>query len=156
MYRKIKNPWLDKEGYNCIGCAPNNPIGLHMEFHVDGEDVIGIWKPEQNYQGWIDVLHGGIQSLMMDEVGRWFVGYHKGVNAVTKELNVKFLKTVSTRWEKIKVRAKKVSEERADIKVHMDLINPDGEICATADATYFMNPRQLRNESLRIRYELEN
>lgn len=42
MYRKIKNPWLDKEGYNCIGCAPNNPIGLHMEFHVDGEDVIGI------------------------------------------------------------------------------------------------------------------
>lgn len=30
--RKIKNPWMDKEGYNCFGCSPDNPIGVHMEF----------------------------------------------------------------------------------------------------------------------------
>lgn len=30
--RKIKNPWMDKEGYNCFGCNPDNPIGVHMEF----------------------------------------------------------------------------------------------------------------------------
>lgn len=26
MINKIKNPWLDKPGYNCICCSPNNPL----------------------------------------------------------------------------------------------------------------------------------
>jgi hypothetical protein len=30
--KKILNPYLNKEGYNCVCCAPNNPVGLHLEF----------------------------------------------------------------------------------------------------------------------------
>lgn len=44
--RKIKNPWMDKEGYNCFGCSPDNPIGVHMEFFEDGDDIISFWKPD--------------------------------------------------------------------------------------------------------------
>ena len=33
--KKIINPWRNQEGYNCFGCSPDNPIGLHMEFHED-------------------------------------------------------------------------------------------------------------------------
>ena len=35
--KKILNPYLNKEGYNCVCCAPNNPVGLHLEFWEDGE-----------------------------------------------------------------------------------------------------------------------
>ena len=28
--KKIINPWLNRPEYNCFGCCPNNPIGLHM------------------------------------------------------------------------------------------------------------------------------
>lgn len=56
--RKIKNPWMDKEGYNCFGCSPDNPIGVHMEFFEDGDDIISFWKPQTHYQGWIDTMHG--------------------------------------------------------------------------------------------------
>ena len=28
--KKIINPWEGLDGYMCFGCAPNNPLGLHM------------------------------------------------------------------------------------------------------------------------------
>ena len=55
--RKIKNPWMQKEGYNCFGCSPDNPVGVHMEFYEDGDDIISFWKPQTHYQGWIDTMH---------------------------------------------------------------------------------------------------
>lgn len=48
--KKILNPYLNKEGYNCVCCAPNNPVGLHLEFWEEGEDVLTIWNPGENYQ----------------------------------------------------------------------------------------------------------
>ena len=47
--KKISNPYLNKEGYNCVCCAPNNPVGLHLEFWEEGEDVLTIWNPGENY-----------------------------------------------------------------------------------------------------------
>ena len=37
----------------CFGCAPNNPMGLHMEFFEDGDDIVAFWKPKDVYQGWL-------------------------------------------------------------------------------------------------------
>jgi len=41
--KKIINPWLHKPEYNCFGCCPENPIGLHIEFYEDGEYIVSIW-----------------------------------------------------------------------------------------------------------------
>ena len=71
--RKIKNPWIQKEGYNCFGCAPDNPIGLHMHFYEDGEQVVSYWQPQQHFQGWVGTLHGGIISTLIDETAGWVV-----------------------------------------------------------------------------------
>ena len=50
---KIKNPYLGKEGYRCICCSPENPIGLHLSFYEDGDDVLTQWRPSENFQGWV-------------------------------------------------------------------------------------------------------
>lgn len=42
--KKIINPWEGLDGYMCFGCAPNNPLGLHMEFFEDGDDIVAFWK----------------------------------------------------------------------------------------------------------------
>ena len=39
------------EGYNCIGCSPDNPFGLHLCFYEDGDDIVTTWKPSPLYQG---------------------------------------------------------------------------------------------------------
>ena len=71
--KKIINPWRNHEGYNCFGCSPDNPIGLHMEFYEDGDYIVSTWHPEHNYQGWVDTMHGGILSTLIDEVCGWVV-----------------------------------------------------------------------------------
>lgn len=71
--KKIINPWKGLEGYNCFGCAPNNEAGVRMEFYEDGEEIVSIWKPRPEYQGWIDTLHGGIQAVLLDEICAWVV-----------------------------------------------------------------------------------
>ena len=40
MMKKIINPWSGNPKYNCFGCSPNNPFGLHMEFYEDGDYLV--------------------------------------------------------------------------------------------------------------------
>ena len=49
--KKIINPWRNHDGYNCFGCSPDNPIGLHLEFYEDGDYIVSTWHPGHNYQG---------------------------------------------------------------------------------------------------------
>ena len=49
--KKIINPWEGLDGYMCFGCAPNNPLGLHMEFFEDGDDIVAFWKPQLTIRG---------------------------------------------------------------------------------------------------------
>ena len=44
--KKIKNPWIGAEGYNCFACCPDNPHGLHMEFYEDGDEVVRMHVPK--------------------------------------------------------------------------------------------------------------
>ena len=88
--RKISNPFAGKEGYHCFGCAPENPIGIHMEFYEDGDDVVSFWKPTPDYQGWIDTLHGGIQGTMLDETAAWVVFRKLQAVGVTTKLEVRY------------------------------------------------------------------
>jgi uncharacterized protein (TIGR00369 family) len=135
--RKIKNPWLKKEGYNCFGCAPDNPIGLHMDFFEDGEQIISYWRPQEYYQGWVDTLHGGIISTLMDETAGWVVTRKLQTAGVTSSLNVKFLKPVKTTESQITIRALVKERRRNIISIHVTLENSHEEICAEADAVYF-------------------
>ncbi len=54
--KKIINPGKGLEGYNCFGCAPNNEAGVRMDFYEDGEEIVSIWKPRPEYQGWIHCM----------------------------------------------------------------------------------------------------
>ena len=49
--KKIINPWIGTEGYNCFGCAPNNEWGVKMEFYEDGDDIVSFWQPDGRFQG---------------------------------------------------------------------------------------------------------
>ena len=135
--RKIQNPWTKKEGYNCFGCSPDNPFGLHMEFFEDGDQVVCFWKPTQNYQGWINTLHGGIISTLIDEIASWVVSRKLQTAGVTSRLNVQFRKPVMTTESQITLRAQMTDRKRNFITIHVTLENATGEICVEADAIYY-------------------
>ena len=135
--KKIHNGWADKPGYNCFGCCPDNPYGLHMEFMEDGDDVVCLWKPQDYFQGWIDTLHGGIQATLCDEIASWVIFRKLGTTGVTAKLEVRYKKSVSTLDERLTLRARMVEQRRNIVDIAIELYNGAGELCTTALATYF-------------------
>ena len=71
--KRIKSPWIGKKEYYCFGCCPDNKDGIRMQFYADGDEVVSVWKPQRQFQGWVDTLHGGIQAVMLDEICAWAV-----------------------------------------------------------------------------------
>ena len=110
--KKIINPWKGLDGYMCFGCAPENPQGLHMEFYEDGEDIVAFWEPESHYQGWLETLHGGIQTTMMDELAGWVVLRKLQTSGVTSRLDARFLKSISTREPRLMIRGRIKEQKR--------------------------------------------
>jgi len=121
MSRKIVNPYQTVENYNCFGCSSENPIGLHLSFREEGEEIVSEWIPDSRYTGWIDVLHGGIQATMMDEIASWVVFTKLKTAGVTREMTVKYRKSVLVSDGKIICRAqlKEINRSLATIEVKL-------------------------------------
>lgn len=52
----------------CFACGENNPIGLHLTFARVNEDSIRTeFTAQKVFQGYKDVVHGGIIGLLLDE-----------------------------------------------------------------------------------------
>ena len=137
--KRIINPWVGStKGYNCFGCCPDNPIGAHMNFYWDGEQVVSVWKAGPNFVSWIDTLHGGIQATLLDEICGWVVFYQLQTSGVTAKMEMRYRKPVSTLWPYIRLNAKLVEQRRNLAIVHGEILNPDGECCAECSCTYFI------------------
>lgn len=137
--KKIINPWigLEKEGYNCIGCAPNNPYGLKMEFYEDGDDIVSFWTPSENYQGWLHTLHGGIQSLLIDEIAGWLVARKMQTSGMTTNLEVKFKRPIATGLDvTLEIRAR-LTGVRHNLASISSQILCNGQLCTSGELTYF-------------------
>ena len=144
--RKIKNPWLAKEGYDCFGCSPVNPLGVKMEFYEDGDDVLCFWKPQPHYQGWINTLHGGIQATLIDECASWVLFRKLQTTGMTVKLDVRYRKAIMTTEPQITVRARLGEMRRNLAPVRVTVENSKGEVCAEADVTYFTFPEAKARE----------
>ena len=79
-----------RTGYNCFGCSPNNPFGLRMEFYEDGDELSVRGNRARSLPGFHDILHGGIQATMMDEIASWVVLVKMDTAGVTYRLNTRY------------------------------------------------------------------
>lgn len=140
--KKIINPWAGIEGYNCFGCAPCNESGMKMEFYEDGDEIVSIWKPEARFQGWLNTLHGGIQAVLLDEIGAWVIARKLQTSGVTSKMETRYLKSVSTEDSHITLRASIQETKRNIVLVEARLYNSADELCTKAVCTYFTFPRE--------------
>lgn len=145
---KIINPWSDVPGYNCFGCAENNPFGLKMEFYEDGDDIVSYWTPGENYQGWLNVLHGGIQATLLDEICAWVIVRKLQTFGVTSRMEVKYLKSVSTVNNRLTVRARMTERRRNIVTVEASICDASGNVCTTATCIYFCTSEEKAREEM--------
>ncbi|HEY8325278.1 MAG TPA: PaaI family thioesterase [Ktedonobacterales bacterium] len=72
----------DSSGYQaCFGCGGRNPHGLALVFRVEGDEIVANYTPDERFQGFPGVLHGGVLATMLDETlsraavyaGKWMM-----------------------------------------------------------------------------------
>jgi len=135
--KKILNPYTKTEGYNCFGCSPSNQNGLKMEFFEEGEITVCKWKPMEQFNGYKNILHGGIQATLMDEIGSWFVSTRYAKACVTLKLDVRYLKPVYSNKGEITLKASLQKVKRNIIFVLVQIFDTEEELCAEATAAFF-------------------
>lgn len=148
MMKKIINPWRGMEGYNCFGCAPHNIAGVKMEFYEDGDEVVSRWKPQPQYQGWIDTLHGGIQSVLLDEICGWAILRKMQTTGVTSKMETRYMKSVSTNEPYITLKANIKEIKRNIVILEAFLYNYEGELCTKAVCTYFTFSKEKAHDEM--------
>ena len=82
--------WTDD--HLCFLCGPLNAHGLRLGFEAVGQTLLTRWTPEKRFQGYADVLHGGIISAILDEVMINLPWKLHDAPVSTAELTVRFLK----------------------------------------------------------------
>ncbi len=73
----------------CFACGKDNPIGLRIQFHFDGEICTAEFTPDENHVGWRDTVHGGIIYAALDDVTA-NVLYQQGRKAHTAKCEVRY------------------------------------------------------------------
>ena len=148
--RKIKNIHLtdDPNVYQCFGCSPYNDFGLHLEFWEDGDDVVSYWSPRPVLQSYPKVVHGGIQSTLMDEIAGWVVYVKCGTVGLTADMKVKFKQPLFIDQGDVTIRARLVERNKRLATISASLTNAAGKVCAEAELRYFL----LSDEDAREKY----
>lgn len=135
--KKIINPYIRLQGYNCFGCAPDNERGLKMEFYEDGNYVCCNWQPIEPFQGYKGVLHGGIQQTLMDEIGSWVVQLKLKTAGVTSHMKTRFIRPVLINSGPIHLKAHLNSIKMKFAEIEVSLYNENNDLCTSSLVTYF-------------------
>jgi len=104
------------------------------------------WQPRKSLEGWTNVVHGGVQAALLDELGGWIVLLKMKTSGVTSALNVKYLKPVNVSKGKITVKGKLISTENRLATIQAVLLDSSGTECATAEIIYFCYPENIARQ----------
>lgn len=140
--RKIKNPY-NEELSKCFACSVSNPIGLKLTFEESDQYLHATWSPSEYYQGYVNVLHGGIIATLLDEIGAWCVNVKIGTAGVTSELRVKYLKPVYLTRGDISLRAEITGRSEKNVSLHCTLYDASGNLCSEAFTDFYIYPEDI-------------
>lgn len=140
---KLYKPFEGHPEFQCFGCSPSNPIGLNLEFKEEGEYITSEWIADELYQGFTNLLHGGIQTTLMDEMASWCVSVKAGLAAVTKELKINFHKPVFTDGKKILLRTKLLNMKNNIALIHVELFDSNDRLCSEGEFEFFTFPEKI-------------
>ncbi len=119
-----------------------------MTFSEEGEEIISHWDPKKHFQGYLNVLHGGIQATLMDEIASWTVYTKAGRAGVTSRMNVRYYKPVMVDEGTLTIRAKLEGMKRNLAEVKVQLYNSRNILCAEGTVLYFTYSEEKSKESL--------
>ena len=123
-----------EDDHRCFACGSENPMGLHLAFQAGGRGVTAFFTPGKEFQGYKDIVHGGIISTILDEAMA-HAAIRSGSMPVTAEIQVRFRNALAV-GQKVQVEGwvEGTSSHRL-IAASSELKTfPEGALIATAKA----------------------
>ena len=141
--KKLRNPYDQNDDSFCFGCSKKNQDGLNMTFYEGEQEIVSEWEPKSQFQGYANILHGGIQATLMDEIASWVVFIMLETGGVTSKLSTSFKRPVYTNEGKISLKAKLVEKKGRIATIGVELFNSKGQLCSESVVEYFvMSPEK--------------
>jgi acyl-coenzyme A thioesterase PaaI-like protein len=115
----------------CFVCGKRNEAGLHLDFELIGDDRIRTeFTPRKRFQGWKNVLHGGIIATILDEV-MVNGAYLRQIMAVTTKLEIR-LRHPAAIGERLIFYGRILEEDTRTVNMKAWAEQEDGTIVAEA------------------------
>jgi uncharacterized protein (TIGR00369 family) len=125
----------------CLVCGVENAAGFKARFfEVEGGELVGVFQPRAEHQGYPGRLHGGLASTLLDEtIGRAINLADTQIWGVTAEITVKFRKPVPLDRE---VRAiARITRDRGRVfEGTGEIVLEDGTVAVEAQGKYVKLP----------------
>jgi uncharacterized protein (TIGR00369 family) len=119
----------------CIGCGPDAVVGLKMRFDINPDkSVESRVSVSAAFQGWRDVVHGGVVALLLDEAMAYAAGAH-GVLGVTGDLKMRFRKPVPV-GAPLVVRGHVVWRRRGVLGIVASVNDEAGALLASGEGSF--------------------
>jgi acyl-coenzyme A thioesterase PaaI-like protein len=121
----------------CFACSPEHPHGLHLDFHPDASGRwCAVWTPDATFEGFRNVIHGGIVSTVLDEsMAKAVAG--TGSFGFTAELRVRFRQQVAP-GVAVNVCGWVADHGKRMLKTEASIVNASGTELAHAWATFLL------------------
>jgi uncharacterized protein (TIGR00369 family) len=118
----------------CFACGKDNRDGLQLKFiRLDDGRIRTEFTPPKKFQGFKDILHGGIMATLLDETMIHLV-FGRGEKVVTARLEMKLRKPAKI-GEKITITAGLLSDSGRRIELAAEAKDPSGELLAEGKGT---------------------
>lgn len=133
-----------REHPNCIVCGPDNPCGLHVDFHaLDGGGVEAVFACKKAFEGYGGVIHGGVLCALVDSAMLHCL-FVRGRPGVTADLSVQFRHPVIT-GHPAQVRAWMVDEDSSLYTLRAEVVQ-EGQVKVRATGRFLAKgPRPADN-----------
>ena len=122
---------LQDDNY-CFVCGEENPLGLRLKFSFDNGKASAEFVPQKVYQGYKDIVHGGIIATVLDEA-MVKAALMQGMPAMSAEITVRF-RNILFAGERTFVEALIEKKNRKIIEASAVLKKADKTIIAESQA----------------------
>lgn len=116
----------------CFACGMENVHGFRIAWKVNGKITTAEFTPQKQYQGWKDIVHGGIIATLLDEAMTRLAWIVCG-GAMTAEMRVRYLAPAKV-GEKLFILGEITNENRKLVEMRSAVYkeNAQGTLIAKA------------------------
>ncbi|MFH1262900.1 MAG: PaaI family thioesterase [Pseudomonadota bacterium] len=137
----IANPFSDVPGFECFACGAGHPHGLQLKLQKVDDQVFCRFNARKEFSGFSNILHGGIQATILDEVMWWGAFESRGLLCLSQSMEIEYRAPIHIGSDIVAMaRVTNEGENTVDLVGELRI---GEEIYAKADGRYFFPSARL-------------